>query len=119
MWFDPQLPEPVCMGSTARLTEKPDYEKNRIIFANPHNAEDRRRQNVTIKLSYDEGETWPVMRSIEPGASGYLDVAVGPDKMIYCFYERGQTGHHFQTAYLCMARFNLEWLTQGVDRLKK
>ena len=115
--FDEPLVEPICMGSIARLSAKPRYRKNRILFANPHNPTSRARQNVSVKLSYDEAKTWPVMKTIEAGPSGYSDLAVGPDGTIYCFYERGKTGNHYQIRFLCIARFNLEWITGGADRL--
>jgi sialidase-1 len=72
-----------------------------------------------VKLSYDEGKTWPVSRVLEPGFSGYSDLAVGPDGTIYCLYERGSTDGKdiFATNYLTVARFNLEWLTEGKDSL--
>ena len=44
---------------------------------------------MTVKLSEDEGATWPVSRAVEPGISGYSDLAVGPDGAIYLLYERG------------------------------
>jgi len=119
MVFDEQLPEPVCMGSIVRLTEKPAYKKNRILFANPHNPDDRRRINVTVKLSYDEGETWPIAKSVEPGISGYSDLAAEPNGFAYCFYERASVDDsHYRPAYLTLARFNLEWLTEGGDRFE-
>ena len=107
------------MGSILRLTEQPAYSKNRILFANPHNPDDRRRKNVTVKLSYDEGKTWPVARSIEPGISGYSDLAVGGDGAVFCFYERASVDDSaYRPAYLTVARFNLEWLTKGKDRFE-
>jgi len=117
--FDPQLPEPICMASIVRLTEKPAAAKNRILFANPHNPDSRERKNLTVKLSYDECRTWPVARTLEAGVSAYSDLAVGPDGTIYCFYERGAADGKsaFKSRTLCLARFNLEWLTEGKDRL--
>jgi sialidase-1 len=101
------------------LSEKPAHKKNRILFANPHNPDDRRRKNVTVKLSYDEGKTWPVAKSIEPGVSGYSDLAVGPDGLAYCFYECGSVDDsHYRPAHLTVARFDLEWLTDGGDRIE-
>ena len=118
--FEKALPDPVCFGSLVRLAEQPAYRKNRILFSNPDNAVDRQRKNVTVKLSYDEGESWPVSRSIEAGVSGYSDLAVAPDGTIYCFYERGSLDkNHFRTKTLCVARFNLEWLSDGKDRLDR
>ena len=36
----------------------------------------RDRKNVSVKLSYDEGQTWPVSKTVEPGWSAYTDLAV-------------------------------------------
>jgi len=90
--LDKQLPEPVCMGSICRLTRRPKFEKNRIVFANPHNPTGRERRNVSVKLSYDEGETWPVMKTIEPAVSGYSDLGVGHDKTVYLLLRTGRRG---------------------------
>ena len=102
--YDEQLPEPVCMAGIVRLDER------RILFSNPHNPQGRERKNLTIKMSEDDGKSWPVARTLEPGPSGYSDLAVGADGSIYCFYERGETK---PTEKLTFARFNLEWLTQS------
>jgi len=116
--LDDQLPEPVCMASILRITRRPLAKRNRILFANPHNPDTTERRNLALKLSYNEGRTWPVMKVLEPGRSGYSDLAMGPDGTIYCFYERGSFDkHHHNTAHLCVARFNLEWLSNGKDRL--
>jgi sialidase-1 len=79
----------------------------------------RGRKNLTVKLSYDEGKTWPVSRVLEPGFSGYSDLAVGSKGTIYCFYERGSTDgkNIYATKFLTVDRFNLEWLSDGKDSL--
>jgi sialidase-1 len=111
MRFDEALPDPVCFGSLLRLTGRPDGEQKRILFVNLNNPTGRQRRNLTLKLSEDEGATWPISRSIEPGTSGYADLAVGPDGMISCFYERGAAGKETTgLPSLSLARFNLEWL---------
>lgn len=132
--FDDALLEPICMASIVRLSSKPDSDKNRIVFANPHNlartdgkevaGKSRDRKNVSIKLSYDEGQTWAVNKSLEPGYSAYSDLAVLPDGTILCFYERGRKGDvesKKPTSYagLTVARFNVEWLTDGKDSLRR
>lgn len=117
--YHEQLPEPVCMGSIIRCTKQPEHKRNRILFANPHNPDNRERKNVTVKLSYNEGQTWPVAKSVEPGISGYSDLAVSPGGFAFCFYERGSVDDsHYRPAYLTLARFNLEWLTDGKDRFE-
>jgi sialidase-1 len=118
VYLDEQLPEPICFGSIVRLTQQPAYRKNRLLFVNPHNPTDRTRKNLTVKMSHDEAQTWPVARTLEAGLSGYADLAVGRDGSIYCLYERGGAdGNHFHTRFLTLARFNLEWLTDGKDHL--
>ncbi len=127
--FDDQLKEPICMASLCRLTSSPPADRNRLLFANPHNldraagvpkpGQSRDRKNLTVKLSYDEGKTWPVARPLDPGVSGYSDLAVGTDGMIHCLHERGGTDGKSatMTKTLTLATFNLEWLSQGKDTL--
>jgi sialidase-1 len=112
--LDAALPEPVCFGSLVRYSGgKGSTDKSRILFSNPHNPENRKRQNLMIKLSEDEGQTWPVQKVIEPGTAGYSDLAVGPDGSIYCLFERGGEGpDHFKTKYLTLEKLDLDWLTK-------
>ena len=124
--FHDELVEPVCMGSLIRLSAQPLDSKNRILFANPDSNEPRdperpegnyKRQNVTVRLSYDEGQTWPVRKSLDRGVSGYSDLATGHGT-IYCIYERGTpTNRGTHVKYVTVARFDLAWLTDGKDRL--
>jgi sialidase-1 len=118
--FDSALKEPGCMASLVRLSLKPESDKNRILFSNPDTLDAppdapgtpgtrRARKNLSVKLSYDEGQTWPVNRVLEAGPSAYSDLAVLPDGTILCLYE-GQK-------VLTLARFNLEWLSEGKDTL--
>lgn len=128
--FHDQLLEPICMASMVRLSEAPASDKHRLLFSNPHNLDradgkaapgkGRDRKNVSVKLSYDEAITWPVSKTVEPGFSGYSDLAVAKDGTILLFYERGSTDGKdiYRTGLLTVARFNLEWLTDGKDSLK-
>jgi sialidase-1 len=123
--FDDALLEPICMASIIRFSEKPLGDRNRIIFANPDNltrsdgketpGKPRDRKNLSVKLTYDEGGTWPVNKVLEAGFSGYSDLAVTKDGTILCLYERGtiDATSNTRTDYLTLARFSLEWLTDG------
>jgi sialidase-1 len=119
--FDEALLEPICMGGIVRYDHAG---QSLILFSNPHNLEkakgkaepgkNRDRKNVSVKISRDEGKTWPVNKSIEPGASMYSDIAVTKSGTILCFYGRSGDGSalaHFAGGRLTLARFNLEWLT--------
>ena len=128
--FDDALLEPICMASLVRVSTAASGGRNRLLFANPDNlsradgkeeaGKNRDRRNLTLKLSYDEGQTWPVRRVLEPSRAGYSDLAVGPDGTIFCLYESGTTdGDMYRTGYLRLARFNLEWLTDGKDSISQ
>lgn len=126
----PQLVEPVCMGSTIRLSSKlGGSDRNRILFAKPYSEQPRDpakpegshvRQNVSVYLSYDEGDTWPVIKPVEPGISGYSDLAALDDGTMLLFYERGSpSGKGTHVQFLTVARFNLEWLTDGKEAISR
>lgn len=52
------LIEPNCNGSLLRFDYEENGEKKQIlVFANPHSQE--RRDHHTLKISFDEGMTWP------------------------------------------------------------
>lgn len=117
--FDETLFEPICFASIQRLSAGPEADKNRILFVNP-NSGTRARQNLTVRLTYDEGRSWPVQKVLEPGIAGYSDLAVGADSSIYCLYERGGlSGNHYHTAGVTVAKFSLQWLTDGQDSLSQ
>ena len=69
---------------------------------------------MTVRLSYDEGKTWPIAKSLHAGPSAYSCLAVLPDGDIACFYEGGETRY----GEMVFARFSLAWLTDGKDSLR-
>jgi len=130
--------EPICFGSMCRFSLQPFQSRNRILFCNPDSRQDpwlaqkpstprsarnRHRTNLTLRMSYDEGLTWPVSKVIDPGIAGYSDIAVTPDGLIHVFYEGGSIdgtgGNHFKNIHMSVISFNLEWLTNGKDNLQK
>jgi sialidase-1 len=121
--FDQQLLEPICMASLCRLSLPVEGRPGAILFCNPANLEraagaaeagkSRDRKNLTVRLSHDEGNTWPLARTIEAGPAGYSDLAVGPDGAIYCLYERAGRMNNVFVPSLVLARFDREWLTPG------
>jgi sialidase-1 len=122
--FHDELLEPICMAGLVRYSKQPESDRDRLLFSNPHNlarrdgkeepGKSRDRMNLSIKLSYDEGKTWPVNRCLEPLWGAYSDVAVTKDGTILCFYGTGAKAS-FAGDRLTLARFNLEWLTDERD----
>jgi len=108
--FDKSLIEPVCQASFLRYSLAEDSAKNRLLFSNP--ASTKGRVNMTVRLSYDEGKTWPISKLLHDGPSAYSCLTVLLDGDIGCFYEGGKTKY----GEIVFARFSLEWLTDGKDR---
>ncbi len=108
-----QLPEYGCQASILRYTDSLTGDRNRILFSNP-NTTQRDRVKLTVRLSYDDGKTWPLSKLLHPGPSAYSNLAVGRDGMILCFYEGGE---QHRREWIRVARFNLEWLSDGKDAL--
>lgn len=110
--FDDTLIEPICQASVVRFTDKDNHDKNRILFSNP--ASQQNRVKMTVRLSYDECQTWNTSKLLYLGLSAYSDLAIAPDMTICCLYERGKKSH---TEKITFANFNVEWLTDGADHL--
>jgi len=110
MWsevtLDETLVEPVCQASVLRLTDTRSHDKNRVLFSNPAGT---KRERMTIRVSYDECETWNAGKVLYRGPSAYSDMAVAADGTILCLYERGQE-HAYET--ITLARFTRAWLEE-------
>ncbi len=110
--FDRTLIEPVCQASFLRLSSRASGgDKNRLLFSNP--ASKTSREQLTVRLSYDEGKTWPVEKVIHSGSAAYSSLAVLPDGRIGLLYERDNY------AKITFTSFTLDWLTDGKDRLER
>ncbi|MGB7160234.1 MAG: sialidase family protein [Tepidisphaeraceae bacterium] len=109
---NPALIEPICQGSIARYTWPLDGGKGRILFANP--ASDAERVAMTVRLSYDDGQTWPIENLVFKGWSAYSCLVPLPDGKIGLLYEAGGRARYERLEF---ARLSLEWLTAGKDAL--
>jgi sialidase-1 len=105
---DPVLVEPICQASFLRYTRRPPDDRNRLLFSNPAHAEAGRRRDLTVRLSYDEGGTWPVRRVLWPGPAAYSSLAVLPDGRIACLFEAGNQQPYEWITFACFGR---DWLT--------
>lgn len=90
-WRDePQLVDPANNG--AILRHSPDArpaarEAHWLLFSNTEHPTDRR--NLTVKMSCDDGATWPVRVVVDSGPSAYSTIARLADNALGVLYERG------------------------------
>ena len=123
-WSQPydekQLNEVPCQASFTRFPEKIGKGVHRLLFSNPDvHGKDyyaAERMKMTVRMSYDEGKTWPISKLLHDGPSSYSCLAITKNGMILCLYEGGLK---HRREWLRLARFNLAWLTDGKDTLGK
>jgi sialidase-1 len=84
--------------------------KSRILFSNPANPE---RVQMTVRVSYDEAQTWASGQCIHWGPSAYSDLCLLPDGYIGLLYEKGRE-RPYET--ITFARVPLDWLTGWTDQ---
>lgn len=80
----PALPDPACQASILRLTTTNDSNASRIVFANA--ADGSTRIKMTLRISYDEGQTWPVNHLVHAAGSAYsalTKLATGDVGLLY------------------------------------
>jgi sialidase-1 len=106
---DSSLIDPACNASIIRYSSIIEgADKNRLLFSNARSSNSR--ENMTISLSYDEGKSWPVQKTIYAGSAAYSSLSVLPNGEIVLFFEANDYQDNL------FVRFNLEWLTDGRDR---
>lgn len=110
---DAALIEPRCQGSLESYTDTISHDKSRLLFANPASL---KRETMTVRLSYDDGHTWPVSKQLHAGPAAYSCLTVLSDMTAGCLYERGDNNAYEKITF---ARFNAEWLTDGEDTIAK
>ena len=113
IWND--ITAPACNGDLIRYTSvNQGFNKNRLLHSVPYGSQ---RTDVTVYISYDEGETWPVRKTIVPYSSAYSSLCILPDGTIGLYVEENPNGEigNYLTAFY---NFSLEWLTDGADSLE-
>ena len=90
-----------CKGAILRL---PFDDRDILLFSGPGRRD--KRDDITVQVSFDRGESWPVKRIVKTGPGNYTWMAAGrkgtpSENMIYLLSNKDW-----------MARFNLAWLLE-------
>lgn len=103
-WTNPvnaPLVDPVCQGSMVSGVLSDG--RWAVFFSNPSSAE---RQNMTVKMSMDDGASWTKTYSVYTGASGYSDLVFLSDSYLGLLYEAGSSKYYDGIAYRKIAISN-------------
>lgn len=102
-----ELPSPNCQNGLTRYSFENQAKygnKSRLIFSGCQPG----RKDGFIKMSYDDGKTWPVQKDIGPGAFAYSTL---------CTVKPGRVGLLFECENhtIKFTSFSIKWLTDGED----
>ncbi|MHB1357092.1 MAG: sialidase family protein [Anaerolineae bacterium] len=108
-WFEehhePALTDPVCQASLVRLAHPGDDGSTPWLLFFNCNATDR--TNLAVKVSTDDGRTWPIARTIHSAHAAYSCGVVLRDGTIGVLYETGKEHPYEKVTF---ARFDTEWM---------
>lgn len=103
---DAALIDPGCNAGITR------YRQGKIDALLFTNAASTRRENLSVKVSYDSGHTWSAGRTIHAGPSAYSTVIVLHDGSIVVLYEEGKTDSYERITF---ARLDYSWIAHARD----
>lgn len=102
---DFELPDPANNGSITRLfpdAAQGSADAKKLIFSNSNSQTSR--SNVSVRVSCDDGETWPSVRTVRSGFSAYSTL----ERL-----EDGQIGLLYESSYangIVFSKFDDAWL---------
>ena len=113
-WSEPvleeSLPDPTCQASLLQIPG-PNDNGAWALFSN---AAGVKRERMTVRLSYDACNTWPVAKALHHGPAAYSCLAALSSETFACLYECGDESPYERIVF---ARFSLEWLTDSENRV--
>lgn len=103
LYLDDGLQSPVCQANILRYSW-PQNGRSRILFSSPTGE---RREGITVRMSYDEGKTWPVNKLIHQGPGAYSNMVRLPNREIGLLVEVGESSPYETITFFT---FDLSWL---------
>ncbi|MCX4446040.1 exo-alpha-sialidase [Streptomyces sp. NBC_01789] len=101
---DTQLPDPANNGSIMRYAPDAPASNPQSSWLLFSNTEATSRKNLTVKMSCDNGKTWPIKKVVDAGAAAYSTLTRLPSGRLGLLYERGNYEH------ITYSSFDLQWL---------
>ena len=102
--FDRSLYDSHCQACVIALPKSKPSGKPRWLYSHPAGPG---RRNMVIRMSHDEGRTWPIGRQLTEGDSQYSSMVLLGDGAIGILFERWRNRNY----RIYFTRFSLDWLT--------
>ncbi|GAB3943848.1 sialidase family protein [Corynebacterium tapiri] len=103
---DPNLPDPRNNASVIRaFPNAPQGSKEAKVLLFSNTASTTERNHGTIRMSCDDGQTWPVSKEFHEGPVDYTSMATLPDGRIGMLWE-----DHADSYSIVFSTFSLSWL---------
>ena len=103
VYLDDGLQSPVCQANILRYSW-PEENQSRILFSSPTGE---KREGITVRLSYDEGKTWPVSKMIYEGPGAYSNMVRLPNGNVGLLVEIGESSPYETISFIT---FDINWL---------
>lgn len=111
--FREELNEAPCQAGFIRYSWAETGGESRLLFSNPDATPNvGGRTRMTVRMSSDDGRSWPLKRLLHAGPTAYSCPARLPDGNIGLLYECGEARPYER---IRMARFSLDWLIASKD----
>ncbi len=105
--FDKALPDPACQGNLIKMDDPDAPGESIYLFSNA--ADSYHREKMTVRVSYDECESWAYSKLLYSGMASYSDLSlIDPTtNTIGCLFERGC---NYYAEEIVFARFPFEYV---------
>jgi sialidase-1 len=106
-WFDKYGDNALIDAETKASVISYPGAAGKVLFSNPAYCA---RGNMTLRMSKDDGRTWPVAREIYNGPSCYSQICVLPDGTILLLFESGKYDYREE---LTLVKVDMAWMSGG------
>lgn len=97
-----------------RVSKQGEQDINRLIYSSP--AAGWQRDQLQLRMSYDEGNNWPIAKTISWGGAAYSDLVLQDDRRIGLVYEIPEQFFGISSDTMDEIRyvnFSMDWLTDN------
>jgi sialidase-1 len=106
---DDQLVDPACNAGIIRWTPDPqNLNPGYLLFVNANHPTDRK--NLTLRISKDDGKTWPISQTIYTGSAAYAAICLLENNDLGVFFEKDD---YTQNAFIRLSREQILALLQN------